>query len=498
MQFVACQVIPPYGAFLGITVFGYLQSLMYANAHSDCSPKAGCQCQQNVSPESSFGHTLSLCQNSHSESSNDRLTLPHAWHSVSDLVLCFSPEETRGCTLPEVSVDNESQEPLILQWSNGVQGAKLCPFKPSESNRLSASHESLFNASSTSPVKTIPCDHESKRLSFNQWASKNCLSQFNASFPEKPLVNHTSVTLEDARLSETLGDFVSIEPQIVNQKVLSFTSQRDQATPENSVLLENDTIPGCTSEVGSPYSSLPVLTPLRDVTNDKKSLERKNRKQKTSSASKHTKKLSRVSKELLSCVIKDVVSKRNGSTHVQSHATKEQENQLSVYEDAYNCSADLFHQSSMNIFDVAESSVSDADPKKQDRLSDISISEPNILSFHFAPSVQSTPIVDRSIQCTLGQRRKLSKKWTGLHWSKKSITRKSHIRVLQNHTNNRKGLQVVKSECNHTWCSDSGLKTSESSAGGSELKADMKHTPGNCALPTTTNDCSRDLFDPLF
>lgn len=498
MQFVACQVIPPHGAFLGITVFGYLQRLMQANARSGCSPKADCPWQQNVSPGSSFDHTLPLCQNSYSESSQDGLTPPHAWHSVSDLVLCFSPEETRGCSLPEVSVDDESQEPLVSQWSNGVQGAELCPFKPSESkhNRLSTSHESLFNALSTSPVKTTPCDPESKSFSLNQWASKNCLSQFNASFPEKPLVNHTSFALEDAPLSESLGGFVSIEPQIVNQKVLGFTSKRDQVTPENSVLLENDTIPRCTSEVGSLYSSLSVLTPLHDATNDDKSLERTDRKQKTSSASKHTTKLSHISKELLPCVSKDVASKRNTSTRAQSHAIKEQENQLSG-SDAYNCSADLFHQSSMDMFDVTESAVSDADPKKQDRVCD-NIFEPNILSFNFAPSLQSTPIVDPSIQCAHGQRRKLSKKRSGLQRSKKRIARTSHIKVMQNHTNNSKGLQVVKSECNHTLHSDSSLEISESSAGGCELKADMKHTPGNSAFPSTANDCSRDLFDSLF
>ncbi|XP_026794101.3 DNA damage-induced apoptosis suppressor protein [Pangasianodon hypophthalmus] len=503
VQFVACQVIPPHGAFLGVTVFAYLQSLMQANARSECSPKAGGQWQQKDTPVSSFDHTLPLCQDSRSENSNDGLTLPHAWHSVSDLVLCFSPEETGGCSLPEVSADDESQEPLVLQWSNGVPSAKLCPVRLSESkhgehNRLSTSHESSFNASFMSPIKTTPCDHELKSLSFNQWASTDCLSQFNTSFAKKPLFSHTSFALEDAPLSETLGDFVSIEPQIVNQKVLSSTSKRDQATPENSVLPENDTIPRYTSEVRSLHSSLSVLTPLRDVTNDEKSLKRKNRKRKTSSVSKHITKLSHVSKELLSCDIKDVVSKRNGATNVQSHATEEQENQLNGYEDAYNCSADLFHQSSLNILDVAESSVSDTDPKKQDRLADINVSEPNISTFHFAPSLQSTPIVDPSIQCAYGQRRKLSKKWSGLHWSKKRITRTSHIRDLQNHTNNGQEMQVLKSKLNQTWRSDSAFETSECSAGGSELKVDMKHTPRDSALPTATNDCSRDLFDPSF
>lgn len=498
MRFVACQVIP-HGAFLGVTVFAYLQNLMQANSRSDGSAKAGCQRQQNDSPVSSFDHTLPLCQNSCSESSSDTSALSHPWHSLSDLVLCFSPEETRGCSLTEVSVDDESQEPLTLQWSSGVQGAKSCPFKSSESkhrehNRLSTSHESSLNASSTSPVKTAPCDRESKSISFIHWASKDCLSQCDAAFPEKPLFNHTSFALEDAPLSETLGDFVSIEPQIVKRKVLSSTSKRDQATPENRVWLENDTIPRYTTEIQSLHSSFAVLTPLRDVTNDEKS-QRKNRKRKTSSASKHRTKLSHVSKELLSCDIKDVVSKRNGGINVQSHARKEQENQLSGYVDAYNCSADLFHQSSLNILDAVESAVSDADSNTRDRLTDINISEPNISSFHFAPSLQSTPIGDPSIQCAYGLRSKLSKKWSGMHWSKKRITCTSHIRVLQNHTNNRQGLQVVKSEFNHT---DSALETSESSAGGYELKVDMKHTPGDSALPTATNDYSRDLFDPSF
>lgn len=496
VQFVACQVIPPHGAFLGITVFAYLQNLMQANARSGCSPKAGCQWQQKDSLVSSFDHTLPLCQNSHIENSNDCSTLPHPWHSVSDLVLCFSPEETKGRSLSEVFVDEESQEPLILQWSNGVQGAKFCPFKTSESkHRDHNRHEFLFNPSSVSSIKTTPCGHKLKSFSFNQWAPEDCLSQFNASFPEKPFVNHTSFVLEDAPLSETLGDFVSIDPQIGNQKVLSATSKRDQATPENSVLLENEAIPRYTSVVQSPYSSL--LTPLCDVTNNEKSLERKHRKRKTSSVSKCTTKLSQVSKELLFFDIKDVVSKRNRSTHVHSHATNEQDNQLNAYEDAYNCSADLFHQGSMNIEDVAES-ISNTDPKKQDLLADIDVSEPNISSFKFAPSLQSTPIVDPSIQSAYGQRRKLGKKWSGLHWSKKGISSTSHIRVLQNHTNNKQGWQVVKSEINQTCSSDSALETSECSVGSAEQKVDTKHTPGPSALPATINDFSRDLFDPLF
>lgn len=495
VQFVACQVIPPHGPILGITVFAYLQSLMQANAHSDCSPKADCQWQQKDSLVSSFDHTLPLCQNSHSESSNDGSALPHPWHSVSDLVLCFSPEETRGCSSPEASVDDESQEPLVLQWSNGVQGAKFCPFMPSESdhNRDSSPHKSLFNLSSMSPIKATPCDHELKSLCFNQWAPEDCLSQFNASNPEKPLVNHTSLSLEDAPLSETLGDFFSIEPQAVNQKVLSSTSKRDPATPENSVLPKNDTIPRYTSENQSLHTAL--LTPLCDVTNNEKSLDIKNRKRKTSSVSKHATKLSHVSKELLSFDIKDVVSKRSRGTHVHSHATKEQENQLNGYEDAYNYSADLFHQSSMNILNVAESSTSETDPKQKDHLAD-SVPEPGFSSFHFSPSLQSTPIVAPSIHCTYRQRRK-SKNWSGLHWSNKIITHTSHIRVLQKHTNDRQGLQVAKSELNRNW-RDSALETSESSAGSSELKSVMKHTLGDSALPIATNDCSRDLFDPLF
>ncbi|KAK3523921.1 hypothetical protein QTP70_016724 [Hemibagrus guttatus] len=499
VQYLSCQVIPPHGAFLGVTVFAYLQSLMQANARSDCTLEAGGQWQQKDSLVSSFDHTLPLCQKSCSINSNDGLTLPPPWHAVSNLDLCFSPEETRGSSLTEVSVDNESQESLVLQYPNDVQSTKFSPFmlsesKHSEHNRLSTSHKSLFNASFISPIKTTSCDHTSEHL--NQWASKDCLSQINASFPEKSLFNHNSFALDDAPLSETLGDFVSTaELQIVNQKVLS-PSERAQATTENSVLLENNTIPTDPSLVRSLHSSLPVLTPLRDVTNDKKSLERKNRKRKSFSVSKRTTKLSCVSKRLLSCDIKDVASNRNGGTRMQSHATKEQENQSSGYKDVYNFSADLFQQSSMNILDISESSFSNADIRKQDCLVDIKVSEPNISSFHFAPSLQSTPIVDPSIQHPYRQPHKLSKKWSGFHWSKKSITQTSLIRVLQNNTNNRQGLQLDKSKFNQT--SDSVIETSEILAGGSELKVDMKHTPGESALTTNINDCSRDLFDPSF
>lgn len=447
---------------------------------------------------SSFDHTLPLCQKSCSVNSDDGLTLPPPWHAVSNLDLCFSPEETRGSSLPEVSVDTHSvsQESLVLQYPNDVQSTKFYPnskSKYSEHNRLSTSPKSLFNASFISPIKPTSCDHASEHL--NQWASKDCLSQINASLPEKSLFNHTSFALEDAPLSETLGDFVgTAELQIVNRKVLNPTSERAQGKTENSVLLENNTIPTDPSIVRSLHSSRPVLTPLRDVTNNwTKSLERKNRKRKSFSACEHTTKLSCVSKRLLSCDIKDVASNRNGGTPVQSHATKEQESQFSGYEDAYNFSADLFHQSSMNTLDMSKSSFSKADIRQQDCPADIKVSEPNISSFHFAPSLQSTPIVDPSIKHPCRQPHKLSKKWSGLHWSKKSITRTSLIRVLQNSTNKR---QLDKSKFIQT-C-DSVVETSEISAGGSELKVDVKHTPGESALPTNINDCSKDLFDPSF
>ncbi|XP_060747335.1 DNA damage-induced apoptosis suppressor protein [Tachysurus vachellii] len=485
MQFVACQVIPPHGAFLGVTVFAYLQSLMQANARSDCSPKAGGQWQQKDSLISIFEHTLPLCQDPCSVSSNDSFTLPPPWHSVSNLDLCFSPEETRGSSLKEVSVEGGTMQ------SSSFYPLNLSESKQTVHNRLSTSHRCLFNASFISPIKTNPCDHASKHL--NQWASKDFLGQINASIPEETLFNHTSFALDDAPLSETLRDFVSTELQIGNRKVFSSTSEGARAITENSVLLENNTISTDISIVRSLHSSRPVLTPLRDVTNGDRATERKNRKRKLFSVSKHTTKPSCVSKRL-SCDLKDVVSNTNGGTPVLL-----QENQSTGFKDSYNCSSDLFHQSSMNISDVSENS-SNTDPRKQDQenLVDIKFSEPNISSFQFAPSLQSTPIVDSSIQCTYRKPHKLSKKWSGLHWSKKSRTRTSLIRVLQNNTNNRQGLQLDKSKFNQTRCSDSALKTSESSAGGSEPKVDVKHTPGESALPTALNDCSRDLFDPSF
>ncbi|XP_053333800.1 uncharacterized protein ddias [Clarias gariepinus] len=482
VQFVACQVIPPNGALLGVTVFGYLQSLMQKNAHPVCFAKAGCQLQRKDSLESSFDHTLPLCQNWCSETSTSGLTLPHPWHSISSLDLCFSLDETSACSLSDVTEEDESKEP-----SNGVQGAEFCPFTqfgstPRERNRLSTSHESLFNVSSVSPIKITSSDHELKSLSFNKWSSQDCLSQINAFLPEKPFF---SFTLQDAPLSETLGDFVSIEPPIVDRKLSSSTSKRDQGTLENSILIENSTIPRYTSEIQSPHFSFPVLTPFCDVTNVKKSLARNNRKRKSSPVSKHTTKLSHVSQELHISDTKGVVSTSNGGTLVQCPARKEQENQLSGYEDAYNYSADLFQQSSMNIIDVVENSISDTDSKEQKCLAEINIPEPNISSFRFAPSLQSTPVVNSTIQCAYRQRCKLRKKCSGMHWSKK--------RLAHNRISNRQGIEL-----NQSWCTDSVLKTSDSSAGGSKLKADMKHLSGDSALLSTNNDCSRDLFDPSF
>lgn len=500
VQFVACQVIPPHGALLGVTVFAYLQSLMQVNAPADCSPNAGCQWQEKDSLLGSFDHTLPLCQNSRSSSGNDSSTLSPPWNLVSNLDLCFSLDETRECSATDVSVDdNNSQESLVLQWPNG-QSAKFCPFKLSElkhteHNRSSTFYRSSINAPLISPIKPTPSVHSSKRSPSNQWAVEDYFSQINASFPEKPLFNHTRSALEDAPLSETLGDFVSTEWQIVNQQVLSSsTSKVTPGTPESNALLENNTVPGSLPVVLLPHSLVSVPTPLRDVTNDEKPLKRKNSKRKSFLASKHTTKSSHLSQRSLSCNIKDVVSNRNEGTSVQTRATKKQEDQSSTNEDAYNCSADLFYQSSMNILDQAESSYSDADPRKQDRFADIKVSEPNISSFHFAPSLQSTPIVVPRIQCTSRQQGKLSKKCSGLNGSRKSPTRTSLIGVL--HAKNRRGSQLVKPK--FIQISDSALGNCASSAGGSELNANMKHTPADSASPTVTNDCSRDLFDSSF
>ncbi|TSQ12709.1 hypothetical protein Baya_10789 [Bagarius yarrelli] len=496
VQFVACQVIPPHGALLGVPVFAYLQSLMQVNAPANCSTNAGCQWQEKESPVGGFDHTLPECQNSRSANDNDSLTLPLPWNLVSDLDLCFSLDETEECPVPEVPVDdNNLEESLALQGPNR-ESAEFCSFNLSESkhtkhNRSSTLYRSSINASIISPIKNTPSVvHSSKRLLCNGWAAEDCFSQINASFPEKPLCHHTSFALEDAPLSETLGDFVSTDCQFVNQQVLhNSISKETSGTSENNALIKNNIVPSNLPVVLPPHSPVSILTPLRDITNDKKPLKKKNGKRESFLSSKGGK----LSRRSLSCDIKDVVSNRNEDTAVQNHQTKTQENQSSVEEDAYDFSTDLFYQSNVNILDVSKSSSSDAGPSTQNRFADVNDSEPNSSRFQFAPSLQSTPIVVPPIQ-RVYKRQKHSKNCSGLNGSRKSLTRTSIIRVP--HTNNSQGLQLLRPKLDQT--SDSALETFEISAGGSELKGKMKRTTGDCASPTVTNDCSRDLFDSLF
>ncbi|XP_017575364.1 DNA damage-induced apoptosis suppressor protein isoform X2 [Pygocentrus nattereri] len=557
-QFVACQIISPNGAFLGMTVFAYLQSLLQANSHPSCSAsnKAICQSQQVDSLVNSFEYTLPLCVTD-SEASSGGLT--RLWQPTSEMDSCFSPENPKGHNLQQISVGDvrgissqyvhtpwpelepgwptkefllsQSQEACVKSTRNTryaesrggahTRHSSLCEFSSTSfpvANKLdspvaltsSVAHESL------GPVNTTSCGHQPKV--FNHWSSGELAdTQCNASNFEKSLFSHyLSFGLEDAPLSESLGSFVSIVPQTskaVNVNILRPASrcitQRQQTTPKKT----ND-----------------IFTPLHNITSvianrNERSLKKMLRKRKILSLSKPCLPgTPKVSQGPEGCDIKDTVlnsltkspvnmafrlqcyQRDKNVTQVnnvvcpkiQSQGMKEQESQS--HQDAYNCSADLFYQSSadMTIQDVTNKAVSDLKEIKKDWLLNVNISEHEVFtSFNFAPSLQSTPIAHSYYRHSDGQRHTLSRKCSATPCTKKTKTHTTSMRVLGNYNNTSQESKTVIPEFNRIQSSDFVSENSDfrHSSGASEVQGDEEH---DSALPTNTNEWSRDLFSNSF
>ncbi|XP_036444885.1 DNA damage-induced apoptosis suppressor protein [Colossoma macropomum] len=563
-QFVACQIISPNGAFLGMTVFAYLQSLLQANFTPSCSAsnEAKCLSQQVDSLVNSFEYTLPLCVTD-SEASSGGLT--RLWQPTSEMDSFFSPENPSEHTLQQITVDDvrcissqnvhtpwlkpepgwptkelsllsQSQEAHVKSTrstkyveSRGgahTRHSSLLEFLPTSSpvaNKLdspvavtsSVAHESF------DPVNTTSYGHLPKV--FNHWSSGELAgTQCNASYFEKSLFSHyISFSLEDAPLSESLGSFVSTVPQTskaVNMDVLKPASrcntQREQATPKKANY---------------------ILTPLHNITNvitnrNERSLKKMHRKRRKPSLSKPclpgTPEVSQVPE---GCDVKDIVlnsltkspvnmafwlqcDQRDKNVTQGNHAVcpkiqnqgmKEQESPS--HQDAYNCSADLFYQSTadMTIPDVTEKAVSDPKEIKKDWPLDVNISEREVFtSFHFAPSLQSTPIAHPYYRHSRGQRRMLSRKCSDSPCTKKQKTHTTSIRVLGNYNNTIQESKAINPEFNRIQSSDFVFENSDfasenfgHSSGASEVQGDEEH---DSALPANTNEWSRDLFSNSF
>ncbi|XP_066502384.1 DNA damage-induced apoptosis suppressor protein [Hoplias malabaricus] len=538
-QIVACQIIPSNGTSLGMTVLAYLQSLFRAISHPSCFPscKTICQSQQKESLLSSFDYTLPLCV----ESDSEDIGLTQLWQPASDIVLSFSPEETSGHSLRQTMVDDIK---CVLSQNENAHWTKPEPEWPTKSyvgqekstGDVQHAGEALYTTSASENVELIGGTYyrecSSKDISstlskvpdkldasavltglfVNQpLPSLNTLScahmlartECSPSFFEKTLSRsgqHSRISLADAPLSESLGSFVSIETNVskaVNKKEPN-PVERNQATTRKS---------NC------------VLTPLHNITNmisstNRKSLKRLLQKGKVLSLSKPclpgTPKVSQVPNDssLGFCDIKHMVSKSltknpvhtdfqlhcvdrdnnviEVSFDMQSQGLNEQEVSPDSHQDEYNCSADLFYQTSADITLPKET--------KKFGLLDSNTSEHKVCrSFSFAPSMQSTPIAHPCCCHSYRQRHRFSRKCSDSPCFKNRTVLTSRFSALGTESTTIQQPRVVKQESSD-FAHGISVAASELSVGVSEKEADEELYSKDSFLPTNFNEWSRDLF----
>uniref|UniRef100_A0A8B9KH54 Replication factor A C-terminal domain-containing protein n=1 Tax=Astyanax mexicanus TaxID=7994 RepID=A0A8B9KH54_ASTMX len=285
-QLVACQILSPNGAFLGMTVFAYLQSILQAS-RSASSQETDCQSLQKDSLLNSSEYTLPLCVSSQSEASGVGLT--QLWQTASDMVLCFSPEEASGHSLERTTTDDAS---CITSQNEDAPGLNSEPEWPAK--ELSFLSESQTDQIISTPgvlcaedtLKSIrPCERQDESRCGKDTGRSSCIDMPAALIsnpgtntvscgyqPERSVSDHCSLqelpatecnksafkksnlsnsrqnmtlALEDAPLSESLGSFVSLQTHIshisvaVDQDVLKpadkcKTLERNKTTPKKA------------------------------------------------------------------------------------------------------------------------------------------------------------------------------------------------------------------------------------------------------------------------
>ncbi|KAI4877909.1 hypothetical protein NFI96_017406, partial [Prochilodus magdalenae] len=560
-QFVACQIISPNEAFLGMTVFTYLQSLLQVNSHPSCSTskEAVCQSQQIDSLVNSFEYTLPLCGRSYPEACGVRLT--QLWQETTGMDSCFSPDETSGHLLQQITVDDVryiASENVHSPWPKLDPGSELSLLfssqvgqvinadhvhyatdtisnskhvesksgthnRPSNFSKFSSTFSVVDNELDFPVARTSSVTHESfdpmNSKVFHRWPVRELAdTQYNTSFSGKMDFSHyTEEALEDAPLSESLGSFISTDPHI--SKPVTLYDLKPASTCKTP------------REPATPIKNNCALTPLHNITNvitncNKATLNKKHQKRKTLSLSKTglpgTPRVPQVPEDRH---IKDIISNsftKNTVSRVfsvhrdqrekdvaqadhvvrsQIQNAKGQETPSGSSQDEYNCSADLFYQSSSdtNIPDLTDKAVSDHREIKKDWLLDLNGSEQEVsMPIHFAPSLQSTPVARSYYRRSYGPTHVISRKWSGSPCTKKRSTHVTSFRILGNHSGITQGSKAIKPEPDQIQSSDFISQNSDfdsetfgRSAHASEVRRDEEH---DSALPTDTNEWSRDLF----
>lgn len=469
VHFVVGQILPNHGAFLGLTVFSYMQKLLQSCTHPNCSSNPVNQSLQQDSVVTSFNHTLSLCLSLHNERSTEALT--HPWNQISDLDLCYSTEETGERFSLQHSVDNLARPGLglgpeikELEDTDSVQSAEmLCTGKSYGSKGCAEIRCSTLQESCMS-VNISPC-HVSEMIGSNHWSTPT--TESSVICLEKPFYfwNWNHFSINDAPLSESLEGFLcqnDLRPISDNN-----LCKRDQVMSARKKI-DHDSVSKSTPDVGTSPTNELMFTALSDITNAKPDtlLKAALTPSCTSSSKTHTaKKDLWFPNDPIDC---------NKLTNGKRD------------DDGFNCSSDLFQQSTLDTdnLGVAETLISTTKQKNKDF-----VTKRRPSSFNFAPSLQSTPISSPYQDRTHGQ---WCKRAHSRSSKKQMIGRSVSINQPTNIDATRMGLtEKPKAELNENADSDSAFKCSVS--GFEEEK--NEHLPEGTE---TFNEYSRDLFDHSF
>ncbi|ROL47599.1 DNA damage-induced apoptosis suppressor protein [Anabarilius grahami] len=550
-QLVACQIISPCESLMGCTVIAYFKNLLQANSHLCSSESANdiCPSQQKDSQSSQrdelnrFDYTPPSCARLDSQPSSEGFTLSRAWQSPG---LCFPPEaiinqlsifspnkeETRTCkctcqsNTSQLKHDNCRQDEL----KNETQNTHRKSFSSSCDMFESSAHFNSSTACDTiNPLSTFSCENNSERTT-----SGHCLVRAKSTddcdspFHEKSLYSHSGqnicIDLEDAPLSESLEDFVKVEPQIseVNDTEERGSCKRDQMIQEHSLkkhlvvtsCISNTTqIPLCGDKLSSPMRNVNISWKENDENDCRENLEIKMNNAETPtvlcttnssglkkmpfspcnrstnnrlsfSSKKRTlkrKKLTKSRPSVTFCSVNHEKSKYFGhcaQSEVHSVNCKVKQ-ELIVFDDhgeKYNCSVDLFAsgQSSMdmNLSDVTEIS-------KVNEPGNVNTSEPGLSgSLLFSPCLQSTPVSNYQHSC--GQK-------TGRTRRRVSSQCSRAIKC------------AFKSKTTDLGLSDKRLKLDQLPTVGSEsFSGETDKQDASCNLSVNVNEWSRDLFESSF
>lgn len=539
---------------MGCTVIGYFKNLLRANSHSANSI---CPSQQKDSQSSqrnelsSFDYTPPSCAKLDSQPSNEGFTPSSAWQSPG---LCFPPEElsndvlqqSKDCDRNILSPKNEETRTCkCTSQSNTSQLKHANCIQDELKNETQNSHRKSFSSScdmfessvhlnsstagyTISPLSTLSCGNNTEITKSECLVRAKTREEYDAPLHEKSLY---SLDLEDAPLSESLQDFVSVEPQI--SEIID-TKERSSGKSDQMIQVQNrcsltensasisKTIPMtlCSEKLPSPMCNVNNISWKENNENDyKENLETKMNNAEihktptllcTTNSSKKMipfspditcvfkrstnnrlsfsnkkeltlkrKKLTRSRPSMAFCSVnheKGKYIRHCAQSEVHSVNCKvRQEHIVFDHEEKYNCSVDLFAsgQSSMdmNLSDVTEIS-------KVNEPRNVNTSEPGGSgSLLFSPCLQSTPVSYYNNSC--GQKSRRSRKRVdSLCSGKIKCEFKSKIIDLRLSDKRQKVEQLPI------------VGSTESFSG----KSDMQDASSNLSV----NEWSKDLFENSF